>query len=896
MGEIFDILFINMPTLYLIDGNSYFYRAFYAIRSLSTSKGFPTNAIYGFTNMILKILREKEPDYFSVVFDSPGPTERHKVYEDYKAHRPSMPDDLRSQIPMIKEVIDAFNIHMVEMEGYEADDLLGTIAKFAEKDGVDVYIVTGDKDLCQVISPRIKLFDSMKDKTTEEDDVIKRFGVEPARLPEVMALMGDKSDNIPGVPGIGEKTAVKLIKEFGSLENLIKNSSQLKNPKIRNSITENIDKIKLSLLLATIDTDAPLDISINELKPGKPDWTELFNYFREFEFHSMLKLVPEHETLPADSTEYITVLDKDVLDTALGSIKDEVTIDTETTSKSPMEAELVGISFSADPDKAYYVPLAHSYGDVPPQLSKKHVLKRFRTVLENKSISKTGHNIKYDLIVLKNEKINLEGIKFDTILASYLLNPNRTNHSLEDVSMQYLAYKKLSFSDVVSKGRKDFREVPIQEAARYSGEDSAVTMKLKKHFEPKIKKEGLSGLFYDLELPLINVLADMEMTGIKIDISLMKSLSGKLEDELSGLEKRIYFYAGEEFNINSPKQLQEILFEKIGLKPLKKTKTGYSTDVEVLEQLAFDHELPGEILEYRALSKLKNTYVDALPKIVNPKTGRIHTSFNQTVTATGRLSSSDPNLQNIPVRGEWGQRIRGAFTAKDGHLLLSADYSQIELRILAHLSRDKGLLEVFKSDGDIHSRTASELFGVSIDNATTEMRRRAKTVNFGIVYGMSPYGLSKELGIPPKEAKHYIDTYFSRHNGVKKYFDTLIEKATEKGCVTTLLKRKRDIPELKSVNKNIRQLGERLAMNTPIQGSAADIIKISMLNIWKRLKIEKLRTKMLLQVHDELLFELPSMEKNAVKELVKEEMEKAIELLVPLKVEIGIGKNWSEAH
>ncbi|MFV1977691.1 MAG: DNA polymerase, partial [Candidatus Scalindua sp.] len=506
-------------------------------------------------------------------------------------------------------------------------------------------------------------------------------------------------------------------------------------------------------------------------------------------------------------------------------------------------AELVGISFSTDPEKAYYIPLTHSYIGIPDQLSKEYVLERLRERFENPEIRKIGHNIKYDLIVLKNEKTNLKGIAFDTMLASYLLNPNKSNHNLQDVSMDYLAFKKLSFNDVTGKGtpslfskktgvqgKKNFREVSIEDAAEYSGEDAAVTLKLKKFLEPEIKKEGLAKLFYDIEMPLIEVLADMEIAGIKIDLPLMNALSKELERGLTSLEKRIYFIAGEEFNINSPKQLQEILFEKLRLRTIKKTKTGFSTNVDVLQQLALEHELPAEILEYRTLSKLKNTYVDALPKIVNPETGRLHTSFNQTITATGRLSSSEPNLQNIPIRGEWGKRIRETFIAEDGNLLLSSDYSQIELRILAHLSQDKELIDVFKSDGDIHTRTASELFGVPIDNVTAEMRRRAKTVNFGIVYGISPYGLSRELGIAPEEAKYYIATYFKRHSGVKDYIETLIKEATETGYVSTLLHRKRSIPELKSTNKNTLQLGERLAINTPIQGSAADIIKISMLN------------------------------------------------------------------
>ncbi len=885
-----------MPTLYLIDGNSYIYRAFYAIKGLSNASGFPTNAIFGFTNMLLKVLREKKPDYFAIVFDSPVPTERHKAYEAYKAHRPAMPDELKLQIQPIKEIINAFNISNIEIEGYEADDVLGTIAKKAEKEGLDVYIITSDKDINQILSPKIKTYDTMKDKITEEKDVVERFGVEPSRFPEIIALMGDASDNIPGVHGIGEKTAVSLLKEFGSIDNIIQNHSRIKKPKLKEAISENIENIKLSLKLATIDTNVPLEISIEEFKPKEPDRTKLLDFLRKFEFSSLLRLIPEGENTFSHDAKYIIILDKDTFESAVASIKNEVAIDTETTSKLPMIAELVGISFSIEPEKAYYIPLAHSYPGMPKQLSKEYVLGKLKMILENPEIKKTGHNIKYDLIVLKNESINLKGIAFDTMLASYLLNPNKTNHNLEDVSMTYLSIKKLSFNDITDKGKKNFREVSIEDAAKYSGEDAAVTLKLKYILETEIEKEGLAKLFCDIEMPLIEVLADIEIAGIKIDLPLMEGFSKELEKELAGIEKRIYFLAGEEFNINSPKQLQEILFEKLGLRTLKKTKTGFSTDVGVLEELALEHEFPKEILEHRTLSKLKNTYVDALPKLVNSHTGRLHTSFNQTVTATGRLSSSDPNLQNIPIRGEWGKRIREAFIADEGHLLLSSDYSQIELRVLAHLSQDEGFIEIFKSDGDIHTRTACELFGITPENVTSEMRRRAKTVNFGIVYGISPYGLSQQLGIHPEKAKFYIDTYFMRHSGVKNYINTKINKAAETGYVSTIFQRKRAIPELKSTNKNIRQLGERLAMNTPIQGSAADIIKIAMINIWRRLKKEGLRTKMLLQVHDELLFEVPIKEKDKVQSLVREEMENAVKLDVPLKVDIGVGRNWSEAH
>ncbi len=891
-----------MPTLYLIDGNSFFYRAFYAIKRLSNSKGFPTNAIYGFTSMIIKVLKEKTPDYFAIAFDTPAPTVRHKAYEEYKAHRPSMPDDLRAQIQPIKDIVSAFRIPSLEIPGYEADDILGTLAKKGEKEGLDVYILTGDKDMYQVLSSRIRLYDNMKDKVTEEKDIIKRFGVKPEQIPEIMALTGDTSDNIPGVPGIGEKTAVSLIKEFGNLDNLIENCSKIKKPKLRAATSENIDNIKLSLMLTTLDTNVPVDVSIKELKKREPEWEKLSEFFRLFEFSSLLKSIPESIYTRTEKTDYITVLKENELENLINSIKSndsaklEIAVDTETTSRSPITAELVGISLAAQPGKAYYIPLAHSYDKAPEQLSKQYVLKQLSAVLENPEIEKTGHNIKYDLIIFRNAKIHLKGIAFDTMIASYLLNPNKSRHNLEDTVMQYLAFKKLSFNDVTNNNKNNFKEVRIEKAAEYAGEDAAATLKLRNILEPALKKEGLDNLFHNIEMPLIEVLADMEIAGIKIDLSLMKTLSKELKTEIAGIEKRIYFLAGEEFNINSPKQLQEILFEKLGLRTIKKTKTGFSTNVDVLEQLSFEHDLPKEILEHRTLSKLKNTYVDALPKIVNPKTGRLHTSFNQTITATGRLSSSGPNLQNIPIRSKRGQRIREAFIAEDGYQLLSSDYSQIELRILAHLSRDQVLIDVFKKDGDIHTRTASEIFGVKPENVSTEMRRRAKTVNFGIIYGISPYGLGRQLGISFEEAKGYIDAYFERHKGVKDFMSKLIEDSTKTGYALTIFNRKRAIPELKSTNRNTRQLGERLAINTPVQGSAADIIKLSMLNIWEKLKKDRLKTRMLLQVHDELLFEVSIEEKNKVKKLIKEEMEKVVELHVPLKVDIDIGKNWAEAH
>ncbi len=795
-----------MPSLYLIDGSSYLYRAFYAIRNLTAPDGTPTNAVYGFMNMIMKIIREKRPDYFAIVFDAPGPTHRHEAYDQYKANRPGMPDDLLVQLPVIKDIIGALRIRTIEKKGFEADDILALLAQKGESGGLDVFVATGDKDLCQIVTGKIKLYDTMKEKITEEADVVEKYGVMPSQFPEVLALMGDTSDNIPGAPGIGEKTAVKLLKEFGDLEGIIANAASIKNARARNAVTGNIDSIRLSLDLATLHPSVPLDIEIDELRLRDPDWPRVLEYFRSLRFTSLVKLVPDQQTEENTDINYNTILDIGSLASAMASVKGEIAIDTETTSPVPVEAELVGISFSSDPARASYIPLRHTHPDAPDQLGVDQVVSHMKGLLEDEGVAKIGHNIKYDLIVLMRSGIVMEGLSFDTMIASYLLDPNRTSHSLASVAMEYLGIKKKTFKDVMPRGARDFAEVSVRDASVYSGEDSAVTLRLKNYFQARLSEEGLLELFETMEMPLVKVLADMEMTGILIDTSLMQSYSRTIDTELESLEKRIYFLAGEEFNINSPKQLQEILFEKIGLKPLKRTKTGYSTNMEVLEQLALKHDLPGEIIEYRGLAKLKNTYLDALPRLVNVQTGRLHTSFNQTVTATGRLSSSDPNLQNIPVRGAWGRKIRKAFIAEEGMVLLSSDYSQIELRVFAHLSEDELLLETFSHDGDIHTRTACELFDVKPDRVTEEMRRRAKTVNFGIVYGISPYGLSRQLNIPADEAKSYIESYFLRHKGVREYIDSLVSGASTSGFVTTLFCRKRGVPESASSKRNVHQI------------------------------------------------------------------------------------------
>ena len=878
--------------LFLIDGNSYVYRAFYAIKGLTNAEGFPTNAIYGFTTMLLKIIKEKEPDGVAVFFDRPEPTARHRMYRDYKARRPETPADLVSQLPYIREIVAALNVPVFELPGYEADDLIGTIAKKAADGGDAVFIVTGDKDMLQLVDDNIKIYDPMKEKMLDVNYVRDKFGFGPERVVEFMALTGDATDNIPGIRGVGEKTAKELLSSFGSLDELLAHPERIARERLQRMVAENSDLVRLSRELATIDTSAPIEFRRSDFLRREPDWGSLFPLLRRFEFVSLMKIIP---SAGISSREYETVISETRLGEIARAVGNEIAFDTETTGKNPLTESLVGLSLCMEKEKAYYIPVGHCAAAPMKQPDKTGVLSILRPVLEDKEVSKIGHNLKFDMAVLDREGIGLAGRLFDTMIAAYLLNPNKTGYSLDEVSFEYLSKRKKSFPEVLNK-RATFAEVTIEEAAPYAAEDAALSYELKDLLFEGIGKAGLEGVYFDIEMPLISVLADIEKTGIRIDASLLKEMSRKIEVEIESIQRRVFFLAGEEFNINSPKQLGRVLFHTLGLSPSKRTKTGYSTSMEVLEELSAVHELPREVLHFRSLTKLKTTYLDVLPALINPETGRVHTSFNQTVTATGRLSSSDPNLQNIPVRGEWGQKIREAFIAEEGRILLSSDYSQVELRILAHISGDRGLIDAFMEERDIHARTASELYGVPPEKVTSEMRRTAKTVNFGVLYGISPFGLSEALGIGREEARRYIDQYFGRHPGVREYVDKTLISARDDGYVTTLLGRKRPIPELQSANKNTRQQGERLAVNSPIQGTAADIIKIAMINIWNGFRQRSLRAKMVLQVHDELLIELPREELNIVTEIVRDEMEGAFELAVPLKVEIGHGDNWAEAH
>ncbi len=884
-------------SFYIIDGNSYIYRAFFAIKNLSTSYGLPTNAVFGFVNMLLKIIKEKSPDLLAIAFDPKGPTRRHMEFKDYKAHRPPMPRDLIPQIPYIHRLVEAFRIQVFIQEGQEADDVIATLVRNAEAEGLEVTIVTGDKDILQLVGPNIKVYDTLKDKVYEPKDVEERFGVPPDRMVEIMGLMGDASDNIPGVHGIGEKTAQMLIKQYGTIENLLAHIHEITKPKLRQALMESADRARLSRELAKLHTDIPLSVNYNALKTSEPDNIALLKILRELEFTTLLKYVAQE---PEKEARYHAILAESEFQDLLRilSSASEFSFDTETTSLNPMEAELVGISFSVKPHEAFYLPLGHAYPGVPKQIDREYAMKALRPLLENPSVKKFGQNIKYDMLVLSHYDIAIAGVSFDTMIASYLLNPGKASHSLDAIALEFLNYKTTTYKDVTGSGKKQigFQEVDMETATRYSGEDADISLRLKQLLEPRLRDQNLDKLFRELEMPLIEVLADMERTGVKIDAEFLGQLSRKLEIETAKITESIYEMAGTEFNINSPKQLADILFEKLGLTPVKKTKTGYSTDVDVLEQLAHVHGLPAEILKYRTLSKLKSTYVDALPALINPRTGRLHTTLNQTVTATGRLSSSEPNLQNIPIRSDIGREIRRAFISERGASLISADYSQIELRVLAHMSQDGALIQTFQEDKDIHTRTAAEIFGLSADEITPEMRRKAKAVNFGIIYGISAFGLAQDIGVSNTEAKRYIDSYFARYPKVREFLDKTIKDARSNGFVTTLFGRRRFMPEISSSTASVRSFGERTAVNTPIQGTAADLIKLAMIHIHQRLQREHLLSKMILQVHDELVFEVDDREIEKMKNLVKEEMEGVLILSVPIKVDMGVGKNWDEAH
>ena len=887
-------------TIYLIDGTAYIYRAYHAIRSLSNSRGLPTNAVFGFTRMLIKLMEDRSPEYIGMFFDAKGPTFRHEMYDEYKANRPPMPEDMAMQIPYIKEITAAFNLPLVEMQGYEADDLIGTLARKAEKAGFKVVMVTGDKDFMQLVTDKAAIWDPMKENTIDQASIREKFGIEPHQMIDVQGLSGDSADNVPGVPGIGQKTALSLIKEYNSMQELYEKLDTITKKKQRENLETFKDQAFLSRELVTINTGAPVTLAPEDLKVVAPDDKKLAELYKTLEFRQLQQSVPEQADL--SKKDYQAIMDMDALSRLINRLEksDIFALDTETTSTNPMRAQLVGFSFAVKADQAFYIPCRHNYLGAPAQLDLNEVLEKLRPVLENPDIKKVGQNIKYDWMVLERHGIDLQGVAFDTMLASYLLNPSKRAHNLDQIALDFLDHKTITYEQVAGKGKKAlmFSQVPVDKAIPYACEDADITLMARDVLMPGLNELNLAELMETVEMPLVPVLKRMEMLGTGIDSDRLHELSKTFAGELDALEGSIHGLAGEVFNIKSSQQLGRILFDKLQLPVQKKTKkkTGYSTDVNVLTALAEYHELPALVLKHRTLAKLKSTYADALIELINPDTGRIHTSYNQTVAATGRLSSSDPNLQNIPIRTEEGRKIRQAFIPREGWHLLSADYSQVELRILAHCSADEILIKAFKEDEDIHTRTACEVFQVEPESMTAELRRQAKAINFGIIYGMSAFGLSRQLGISNKMAKTYIDHYFSRYQGVKQFMDQTIADARRSLRTSTLLNRIRLLPDIESKNAMVRQAAERTAINTPIQGSAADLIKVAMINIDAALIEKKLASAMLLTVRDELVLEVPPDELEIVSQLVKEVMEGVWELKVPLRVNVATGTNWDEAH
>ena len=891
---------MKQPVIYLIDGSAYIYRAYHAISHLSNSKGLPTNAIFGFTRMLIKLLEDKKPDYIAMVFDSKGPTFRHKKYPEYKANRPPMPDDLAIQIPYIRKIVNGFNIPTIEKQGYEADDLIATLAKQAEASGFSSVMVTGDKDFLQLVTTASTIWDPMKDKIWTTQKIVEKYQLKPLQLIDMMGFWGDTSDNVPGVPGIGEKTAVALIQAFESMDGVYENIQTITKKKQKEKLIQFKNQAYLSRELVTIDQDAPVKLNQEDFKFKKENTKELFELFQVLEFKNLQR---KYQPAPKEQIkQYHTILTKEDCLALIKQIeqKKSFAIDTETTNINPMRAQLVGLSIAIDPHTAYYIPVAHTGLDARKQLTRAWVLEQFKPLIENPDIQKIGQNIKYDWIVLKQYGIDFSNNIFDTLMASYVLDPSALSHGLDRIALDHLNHKMITYKSVVGTGKKEkcFSEIDLEMATRYACEDADITLIIADQFQKELRENNVQELYDDIEIPLLPVLVEMETTGVKVDQSVLSDFSKQLSAELKTLEKQIYQQAGEPFNIRSTQQLGKILFEKLKLPMTKKTrkKTGYSTDVNVLTSLAEIHELPASILTHRSLDKLKSTYADALMALIHPKTGRIHTSFNQAATATGRLSSRDPNLQNIPIRTDNGKKIRQAFIPEKGCVFLSADYSQIELRIMAHYADDPILIDAFKNDEDIHQRTASEVFQLLPEQVSDDFRRQAKAINFGIIYGMGAFRLSKELGITRKMAQTYIDQYFSRYQGVHQFIQSTIESAEKTGKTKTLCGRIRNLPDIHSKNKNIKAAAERVAVNTPIQGTAADLIKLAMIRVHAELIKHQLKSRMILSVHDEIVLEVPESELSVVKEKVKHIMENVWDLRVPLKVNLNSGKNWAEAH
>jgi DNA polymerase-1 len=899
---------VKKPLLVLFDGNALIHRAFHALPPLTVSKsGEMVSAVYGFALMLLKVINELKPSHCAIAFDMKAPTFRHKLFDQYKAQRPPAPEELISQLGRVRELVKAFNIPIFELEGYEADDLLGALSHQASQQNVDTVIVTGDADTMQLVSPRVKVLYPKPGKSFsdtmlyDEDAVMQKYSLKPEQIADFKALKGDPSDNIPGVPGVGEKTAVKLLQQFGSLEKIYEHIDKVTPQKLQTILRENEAIGRKSKELATIVTQMPVTLKLEQCQAGQYDRNKVADLFRELEFVSLLAKLPQTEgEAPVEAKppqgDYNIVNTIPALDKLLKRLTaaKSFALDLETTSLDPISAQLVGISFSPAEGEAYYIPVGHvGLGEIK-QLPLEEIIAKLKPTLEDEKLAKLTHNGKYDTTVLAEYGIEVKNLTFDSMLAAYLLGEKSLG--LKTLAFSKLAIEMTPISDLIGSGSKQIpmSQVEIARAADYACADADMTGRLKALLEPELKRQGLWQLFTEVELPLMPVLVHMERNGVALDTELLRQMSHRLGEQLLKLEAEIYNSVGHQFNINSPQQLSAVLFEELKLSPQRKTKTSYSTGAAVLEELRGVHPVIEFILDYRQLSKIKSTYIDALPSLVNPKTKRVHTSFNQTRTATGRLSSSEPNLQNIPVRGELGKEVRQAFIAPKGSYLLAADYSQIDLRALAHLSQDKSLLAAFRHDEDIHSTTAAQVFGVKPQAVTPEMRRVAKTVNFGVIYGMSDYGLEQATGLSREEASQFITSYFEKYPGVKKYLESTKEQVRKEGYVQTILGRRRSIPEINSSNRMVREAAERMAINMPVQGTSADIIKVAMINLDREIAKRQLKSKMLLQVHDELIFEVPQNELKDMERLAPEIMSTALKLSVPLRVDIKTGQNWGE--
>lgn len=897
--------------LILVDGSSYLYRAFHGMPNFSNSRGLPTGAVYGVVNMLRSLIQQYQPTHIGVVFDAKGKTFRDDLFSDYKAHRPPMPDELRQQIEPLYQIIEALGLPLISVTGVEADDVIGTLSIQAVKAGHQVLISTGDKDIAQLVNDDVTLINTMNNSLLDPQGVIDKFGVPAERIIDYLALMGDTSDNIPGIPKVGPKTAVKWLNQYDTLDEVVAHADEIKG-KVGENLRANLEQLALSRELVTIKCDVKdesLTTEIDDLKPARPDTEQLKQLYSEYEFKNWLRELLHNDQSATDAPavtteaepEYEMITEQAQLDEWLERLRQAelFAFDTETTSLNYMDALIVGLSFAVKRGEAAYLPLAHNYPGAPSQLDRDAVLAQFRPILEDPQQLKVGQNLKYDRSVLANHGIDLQGIAHDTMLESYVLDSTATRHNMDALALKYLGRKTTKYEEVAGKGAKQicFNQVSVEVATPYAAEDAEVTLALHETLLPQLEERGLLKLYNELEIPLLSVISTIERTGVLIDSAMLLHQGQELAAKLTEIQKEAFAEAGEEFNLSSPKQIQAILFDKLELPILKKTPKGQpSTAEEVLQELALDYPLPELILKYRSLAKLKSTYTDKLPNMVNMTTGRIHTSYHQAVAATGRLSSSDPNLQNIPIRSPEGRRIRQAFIAPEGSVILAADYSQIELRIMAHLSGDEGLLSAFAAGEDIHRATAAEVFEIPKDEVTTEQRRSAKAINFGLIYGMSAFGLAKQLSIGRAEAQNYIDLYFTRYPGVKDYMEQTKEQAKAQGYVETLFGRRLYLPDINASNGQRRQYAERTAINAPMQGTAADIIKRAMLAVDRWIQSEGQGVKMIMQVHDELVFEVTNEQIKTVRSKVIELMESAAELRVPLLVEADVGKNWDEAH